>query len=340
MISLLLINYRSAPLAREAIRTARAAAGEPLQVVVVDNSEDPREADALRDVADVLLVSPANLGYAAGINFGRKSCTADVLIVTNPDVTFSAGSLDALAAVVRDGASVAGPALFWDDGHEWHLPPADLYTAPEKLGEALATRSRWWRSRRDRHRIRERIRFWSLTEITEVRALSGAVMAIRAAAFDDAGGFDERFPLYFEENDFLRRVEGRVVYVPAARCRHLYNQSAAGSEDAARKYAQSELAYLHKWNGGFVTRVLKGIERPRPSFQPIESASIPRRPLLIEASPLPDFATAAGRFTDEPDFSLPAEVAGSYRGGELYLRVIDRESGTVLAARARGRMPP
>ena len=36
--------------------------------------------------------------------------------------------------------------------------------------------------------------------------LSGAVLAVRAADLDRAGGFDERFPLYFEETDFLRRI--------------------------------------------------------------------------------------------------------------------------------------
>ena len=56
MISLLVINYRSAALAVEAARTARAASSEPLDVVIVDNSLDQREAEALRGVGDALVV--------------------------------------------------------------------------------------------------------------------------------------------------------------------------------------------------------------------------------------------------------------------------------------------
>jgi hypothetical protein len=50
-ISLLVINYHSAFLAADAIRTARAASSGPLQTVVVDNSDDPMEVEALRGIA-------------------------------------------------------------------------------------------------------------------------------------------------------------------------------------------------------------------------------------------------------------------------------------------------
>ena len=122
------------------------------------------------------------------------------------------------------------------------------------LDRAIASRWRAWADRRDRRRFRARLAFWELERTTRVRAISGAVMAIRASAFDDAGGFDERFRLYFEENDFFRRVPGEIAYVPAARCRHLYNQSAAGSAEAAALYARSEAAYLRKWGGAAAKR--------------------------------------------------------------------------------------
>ena len=162
-----------------------------------------------------------------------------------------------------------------------------------------------------------------------MRALSGAVMAIRARAFDDAGGFDERFPLYFEENDFLRRVRGDVVYVPSARVRHLYNQSAGGSSEAAALYAQSEAEYLRKWGGRWAKRIERA---PRVSDAPPFPGTLetPTR-TIVEASPLPDFETAAGHFPRAARTALPAEVCAAYRGAALYLRVVRRDTGEVLA---------
>ena len=266
MISLLVVNYRAAALAAEAIRTARAASIEPLQVVAVDNSVDPLEAEALRAVADVVVVSDSNRGYAGGINLGRRACEGETIVVTNPDVIFGERAIDRLNDELGAGVSVAGPALFWDDEHTWFLPPGDRQTTLEKLDEVLAGRSRAWREQRDRRRFRRRLAFWSLRETTAVSMLSGAVMAIRTADFDDLGGFDERFPLYFEETDFLRRVierRKRIVYVPAAKCRHIYNQSAGEAADhASASYAISEMRYLEKWSGPFLARLFARLATP------------------------------------------------------------------------------
>jgi GT2 family glycosyltransferase len=328
-VSLLVINYRSAALAADAIATARAASSRPLQTVVVDNSVDTAEADALRGIADAVVVaSPRNAGYAAGINAGRRLCDGDVIVVSNPDVRFGGKSIDHLADA---NAAIAGPALFWDDAHRWMLPPAELHTRREVIDRVIASRSLTWARRRERRRFLERVAFWSLDRTVPARALSGAVMAIRASAFDAAGGFDERFPLYFEENDFLRRVKGGVAYVPSARCRHLYNQSAAGSEEAVSLYARSEMLYLRKWGGAFAKRFEGSLQ----------AASAPdgggSDDIVLEASPLANFETAAGHFgSDASDIS--DDVWSFYRGAVLYLRTVERGTGRVLRSWTKARI--
>lgn len=338
--ALIVVNYKTATLAIAAIRTARAATQSPLSVIVADNSVDASESAALQPFADVLLTPDRNLGYAAAINLARKSCTAEVLIVSNPDVRFGAGSIDEL---LNTRAAVAGPALYWDDDEQWLLPPSELQTAGEVFDRALASRSTPWRRVRDRRRIRDRIAFWSLREMTPMRALSGAILAIEASAFDAAGGFDERFHLYFEESDFLRRVEGAVVYVPAARCRHIYNQSAGASADAGRFYGESEAAYLAKWNGRPLARLLKAVERPLSPYPAVaigESALMVTPGVLIEASPLPAFDTAAGHFARSRRVELPDSIWQAYRSDTLYLRVIEPASEAILATYARSRIGP
>lgn len=345
MISLVVINYRSADLAVEAIRSARAATTAELHVVVVDNSVDRREANALRPHCDTLLAPGKNLGYAGGINAGRAECRGEIMIVSNPDVVFGAQSIDELLRAFGDArVAVAGPSLYWDDQFTWLLPPSDLPSLSLKLGEVVASRSAAWARLRDRRRIGARIRFWSVNDTRGVAAISGAVMAIRVAAFDRIGGFDERFPLYFEETDFLRRVardEQRIVYVPAARCRHMYNQSAgADSHQASRAYAESEMLYLSKWYGRPVARALKRFERPRHAGEPPQmDGPIPIgiANALVEASPLRSFETAAGHFPTTRSVDVPGEVWSSYLPPVLYLRLIDLGTRDVIATYARYR---
>src|SRR5437773_8782224 len=172
--SLIVVNYRSASLAIEAIRTARAATSSPLQVIVVDNSVDREQVDSIRPHADVVIAAERNLGYAAAINRARHQCDAEVLIVSNPDVQFGAEAIDRL---LQADAAVAGPALYWDDAFQWVLPPSELQTAAEVMDRALASRSPAWARARDRRRTGARLKFWSLRQPTTVPALSGAVLA-------------------------------------------------------------------------------------------------------------------------------------------------------------------
>lgn len=343
MISLLVVNYRSAAIAAEAIRSARASCSMPLQVVVVDNSCEAAEADHLKPHADCVIASPVNRGYAGAINDGRRACDGEVLIVSNPDVIFGEQAIDVLAAAL-ERVAVAGPALFWDTRSEWHLPPAELHTGGEVLSAGAASRLPSWRAARDRQRIRKRLAFWSLVAPTAVRAISGAVMAIRASAFDAVGGFDERFRLYFEENDFVRRLQQQrhaIAYVPAAKCRHLYNQSAGQSGAyASDAYAESEQKYLAKWSGPWAARMLKRIEKPVPAGadpQPLRGPIELGRPdeVVIEASPLASFETAAGHFPATGRVELPLEVWDAYRADVVYLRVVERATARVLATFAR-----
>jgi GT2 family glycosyltransferase len=334
--SLLVINYRSSALAAEAVRSARAASNDPLQVVVVDNSEDPQEIEHLRaSGADEIVAAPRNLGYAGGINLGRPRCRGEFLVIANPDVVFRESAISELIDRVRRGAAVTGPRLVWDQAGRWTLPPADMPTLASKGAEVLASWSRSAAAARERDRIRDRIRFWRRTEPAAVDAISGAVLAMRAAVFDRAGGFDERYFLYFEEMDFLRRVSADaprlIEYVPAAVVRHLYSQSAGAAGDASRRYPESEQIFYRRWYGSFGERLMKlgrppAADRSVPDELPLDaSVEVPASPssVLVELSPLPDFHSAAGSFVNGGPVQVPAEIREAYRGDRLFLRLVD-----------------
>ena len=340
MISLVIVNFRSANLTIDAIRSARASSREALRVIVVDNSLDPAEADRLRPHADVVVSAPSNAGYGAGLNRGASHVRGDVFIAANPDVIFSPGSIDDLVAALRDpDVAVAGPALFWDSNLDWKLPPADDLTLRSKLDEVFASRSKTWARSRDRRRIQRRLWFWRSEGTTRVTALSGAVMAIRVADFHAVGGFDERFFLYFEETDFLRRVAQRgrsILYVPSAKCRHIYDQSAGQVRDeASSAYSHSETAYLKKWYGRAAAKLIamagRNLEDLYDGARELP-AEVPRAGLVIEASPLRSFSTAAAILNAPRDVTLPTDVWASFKGSSLHMRAIDPATGDAVAA--------
>jgi GT2 family glycosyltransferase len=74
----------------------------------------------------------------------------------------------------------------------------------------------------------------------DVDWVSGACMLVRRAAFDQVGGMDERFFLYWEDADLCRRLEHvgwRTVYFPGATVVH------AGGRSSIHAYRESLTAF-------------------------------------------------------------------------------------------------
>jgi len=330
--SLIIVNYRSWQETREAVVSARAASSEPLDVVVVDNSCSEEEAEALGAIADVrLVVSATNSGYAGGLNQGVALAEGEILFLSNPDMRFGADSLDILANEVTD-RTIAGPRFTWDAAGKWQMPPADEMGVIQKLDEVASQWSSIWNRARDVRRLRDRVNFWRLEESRPVRMLSGALLALRRTTFDRIGGFDAGYALYFEEIDFIRRAKLRGIrttYVPRARCRHLYNQSAAREPSSSMKFTASEVRFRERWDDSIMLRFgnQRKVRRNLPLHPLDEPIGAP--PIgLVELSPLSDFSSASGSFASGSCW-LPRDVLASWGGGELYCRVIDLQDWTV-----------
>jgi GT2 family glycosyltransferase len=344
--SLVIVNFHSAELTRQAIESARHASVTPLQVIVVDNSLDRDEQKRLSVIeADRVIVSDTNSGYAGGINQALPHCTGDSIVISNPDVRFGPAAIDRLIEALQGDVAVSGPKFVWDEAGNWLLPPAEMAGRWSKESELLALRSRRWRALRSRRRLRRRITFWRMEGPAHVPALSGAVMALRRELFDQIGTFDERFPLYFEEIDFMRRARkaGRsLIYEPRSVCRHLYNQSGALNPESENLFLQSELAYHEKWSGrSFAGRLVRArggrrgnVELPLVSGKVVLPPGVAPESILIELSPLADFSTAVGHFPREREVDVPPEVVASYGGESLYVRMVSlRKLKTLFAGR-------
>jgi GT2 family glycosyltransferase len=337
--SLIVVNYRSAALCRGAVQSARDASSEPLEIVIVDNSCDPREAAALESIgADRLIVAGSNLGYAGGANAGIAASSGSVAVVSNPDIVFAAGCVDRLAEVLGGRVALSGPRFSWDAGGAWLLPPAEVTTLRGEVSRRLASRSAVRAMRRSRRRFLDRVAFWRAASPLRVAAVSGALMAVERNAWRRVGKFDERYRLYYEEIDFMRALgrEGlELRHVPAARCRHIYDQSAASEAEHRDKFAESEMLYLEKWHGPGV-RLLRLLESGDGVFTdaavalpPSGAIGVPSRPedYVVEASPLESFDTAAGHFPERGEVRVPAEIWESFHGSALFVRVVEAATG-------------
>jgi GT2 family glycosyltransferase len=346
VISLVVVSYRSAVLAREAIASFRSdagAAGEAAEVVVVENSG---EAAAFAGVADRTLDPGRNLGFAGGLNAGVAASRGDLLFLANPDLVFFPGSVAALAAGVRvaRGLVAAGPAFFLDDGLTIHAPPAeephpfDLLRRRISMNPATSERP-------FRRRLRRALAAAAAAargEVWGVPALSGALVATTRATFESVGPFDDAYPLYYEENDWQRRLRlsgGALLTAAAARVVHRFGRSTSQESRSAAWFAESERRYFTRHFGERgslgLTALAAAPPWPKPVPPPLGKAPLEwadRGAAGIAISPLPWFSPFAWA-------PLP-EGASAWRppsgfveglGIPLYARAVDPRTGVVLA---------
>ena len=271
-LALILVHYRTPELVPEAVEGPRS-----VRWLLVDNSGDPGDAEAFRQLGLEVLVPGKNLGYAGGVNLGAEAADAETLVFLNPDVRVRPGCLEALRSSLQTGAAAAGPAFFWDSALRLCLPPAEPRSrrwelraarARESLRRAAAAR-RTWRAHARRH--------WRAEAPLPSPHLSGALLAISRTAWESVGPFDEGFRLYFEETDWLhraRRAGLTTTYVPAARAVHLFGRSSAKESRIEEWFEASRRRFFERDYGETFLRLLDDLPGPgEPSAEALELAA-------------------------------------------------------------------
>jgi N-acetylglucosaminyl-diphospho-decaprenol L-rhamnosyltransferase len=173
----------------------------PDQLLVVDNaSTDASVAVADEHGADVI-VSRVNGGFGAGCNLGACSARNDLLLFVNPDVCITAVDAVKLSELAgrRPLGLVAPRALLTEDAEHDESTlrkslPWPCVVAREAIGPVLPREFSRWLSR---YLDSPGRRAW----------LSAALILCARDEFLNAGGFDERLFLYYEDQELSRRYE-------------------------------------------------------------------------------------------------------------------------------------
>jgi len=212
-IAVLIVNWNGGPLLSRCLQSLAAQRRAPDRIVVVDNASTDESLTlaraALRGAQLIRLES--NAGFARGNNIAAAAAgDVDAFALLNPDAVAEPEWLEALEAAASRSPDVAAFAS-----------QMRLDAAPHLLdgaGDSYHVSGRAWRNAH-----RQPLSAAPSHEI-EVFAPCAAAALYRREAFDDAGGFDERFFCYFEDVDlgFRLRLRGhRCLYVPGAIVRHV-----------------------------------------------------------------------------------------------------------------------
>ncbi|MGC8827162.1 MAG: glycosyltransferase, partial [Anaerolineae bacterium] len=248
LLSVIIVSWNCWPALERCLESLRPAlAGVPAEIIAVDNGSTDGTVERLcRQAPDVrVLAFPENLGYAAAANRAVRLARGEYLWFLNPDAAVApdavAELLKAMAEHPRAGA--AGPQLLRADGKPYPLSARRFPTLWTELLEKTGLRGASF----------SRLALLLGDETAEVPAVSGAAVCMRRPAWEEVGGFDERYFLYAEDMDIcqaLRAAGWKVYYVGRARVMHQGGGSSAQCPEEAGIHALvSLLRYFRKHHG-------------------------------------------------------------------------------------------
>ena len=200
-----------------------------------------------------LIENPEPKGFGSNINSViRQFPDFDYYLLVNPDVICLPDMVAPLLALMEDDdrVGVAGPMLLNMDGTVqpsrrrfatfWVLVVRALHL--DAIFKNLPSVDAYFMND---------VQFGA---ITPVNWLTGAVMLLRKSALDEVGLFDERFHLYFEDEDLCCRMwqaGWKVCYVHTARAYHKHIAEGRKKifSKANRHHITSAIKMLIKYRG-------------------------------------------------------------------------------------------
>jgi GT2 family glycosyltransferase len=286
-VDIIVVTYNSAQYVGGLLESIERLSGySNYSIVIVDNCSVDDTVAVVRKAAPHarIIANSTNRWLSPAIAQALRVTNGEYVVIANPDLRFETPDWLKLAVdhfEEHPDVGVVGPRLVDDDGrtqytvHEhrsrrWALAQAAYLPA---IGARLGIQRDWrWRPH------------WNRDTTTEVPVVSGACLAVSRYVLNSIGGIDERYRLYFEEDDLCRRVwsAGRtVVLLAEIEATHYWAKSTSqlDADELGELCEESFLLFFSKHEGAFFGNLLTGTRR---CANWVRSARKHLRPLLEE----------------------------------------------------------
>jgi len=225
------------------------------EMIVVDNASGEEDVSRLKELEKgrgniKLILSKENVGFSRGNNLGVASAKGKYIIFLNPDIIVEEGCLRELISHLESCAEcgIAAPRVSWADGS--FQPTGRAFPNPLTglFGRATILSKLFPNNPFTKQQL---IDLKEATEPAAVDWAAGMAWAVRRSEFLQAGGWDERFFMYWEDADvaltYKTKLGLQTHYIPSARAVHYHAESAIRlGPRATRVFHESAYKYVVK----------------------------------------------------------------------------------------------
>ncbi len=260
-VSIIIVSWNVADLLTACLHSLQASdSAITCEIIVVDSaSTDDTVARVQRDFPDVMLLPQTeNLGFTRCNNIGLAHATGRHLFLLNPDTEIIG---EAVGVMVRyldthPEVGIVGPYTLNTDRTSQSTRrrfPTPALAFFESTWLQPYTPKAWL----DRYYVIDR----DDHDTFEVDWVQGSALMARREVYEQIGGLDERYTMFFEELDWCKRAKDadwQVVYIGSAQIVHHGGKST--DQVTARKhiyFQRSKLHYFGKHHGAGIAFILR-----------------------------------------------------------------------------------
>jgi GT2 family glycosyltransferase len=228
---------------------------------LIDNSPVKTDIDSILTIYKNIhyYFTGENKGYGAGHNIALREAVdsgAEFHIVMNPDIRFSPDIIPVLASYMylHDDVAYILPKVVYPDGSIQYLCKL-LPTPFDLIFRRFVPNLKFVQKLNDKYVLRNN----GYNQIINPPCLSGCFMFLRASAIKEHNlFFDERFFMYCEDFDLIRRIHcvGKTIYYPNVSIVHDHARESHKSNKMLFEHIKSAIKYFNKW-GWFIDKERK-----------------------------------------------------------------------------------
>ncbi len=250
-VSILIVTYKCRDEARDCLASIYAQDHRVrFETLVLDNDSGDGTVEMVRSEfpAAQLVALDENIGFAAGVNRLAEHASGEFLLLLNPDTLVHPGAFDELVEFARarpqhglyggrtinpDGTP--HPASCWGKPTLWSLVCFATMLSTVFKGSRLLDP--------------ESLGSWQRDSVREVDIVTGCLLLVPRALWNELGGFDLRFFMYGEDADLALRAAAlgyRPAITPEAVITHEIGASTESRPDKMVLVYRSKAALVRK----------------------------------------------------------------------------------------------
>jgi N-acetylglucosaminyl-diphospho-decaprenol L-rhamnosyltransferase len=232
-VTLSVVSHRQNALVNQLLADIERHCAGRVALIVTENVPDDTALSA--SVPFEHVVNTRVKGFGANHNAAFSRCRTPYFCVANPDIRLPTDPFPLLLDALRDGrAAVAAPLV--------RSPTGAIEDSARRFPTALSLLRKFFAENRKPDYPVDR-------GPLEVDWVAGMFMLFASDTYRGAGGFDERYFLYYEDVDLCRRLRkaGKaVIYEPGAAVTHDARRASRREPRLALHHLKSVLRFLSR----------------------------------------------------------------------------------------------